>query len=123
MLEQVTKLANGFLGEELEEAQQQALAMLCTATLSRWQERLLPEHSPDDCAMVLIPAAAFSALAIFLTAHAVGTPCASFSAGDIAVRYDMANVEELTERLGLWAEQLMRPYVGDGAFCFRGVRA
>lgn len=121
MLEQVTNLVQSFLDDTLEEAEEQALTQLCAATLAQWQARLLPEHTPEDCASALISAAAFSALAVFLTARLAGNPCTALTAGDVSMRFGEGK-SGLVEQLGALAVSLMRPYTDDGAFSFRGVR-
>lgn len=122
MLTQITAIAEAFASEDLSAAQREALTLLCTAALEDWTARLLPCFSPEDCRTALVPAAAWTALASFLTARAAGEELVAFSAGDIALRSREAGKRELIGALQSSAERLLRPYVQDGSFVIRGVR-
>lgn len=98
------------------------LEMLCEAALRRWEARLKPEVSTEDCGTALTCAAAFTAAAD-LTVSRDGGAVSSFTAGDISVKGRGA-AESASRAAGLrqTAERLMEPYAKAEGFCFQGVR-
>jgi len=122
MLQQLTNLVLGFLGEPVSPEEEERLELLCAWALSDWTARLLPHYQAEDCQDALLPAAAFTALYFFLTVRNAVEPRLSFAAGDISLRCGEEGRHQTVAQLKERAEELMRPYVVDEGFAFRGVR-
>lgn len=122
MLQQLTGLARGFLGEELSPEEEERLALFCAVVLSDWTARLLPHYQAEDCQDALLPAAALTALCSFLTVRNAVEPPLSFAAGDVSLRCGEDGRHQTVVQLKERAQEWMRPYVVDEGFAFRGVR-
>lgn len=93
-----------------------ALTILCTQAAIQLEGRLRKGITSEDCPEAFALAGAWTALAHYaLSADKVK----QFSAGDVTVYHRDAQ-EQYTAFL-LQAEQILRPYVQDEGFCFRGV--
>lgn len=88
------------------EAEAALLSPLCQAARQRWEVRLRPGLTPEDCGAAFSCAAAFTAAADLAAAEG---GAASFSAGDISVKLDggLRRAESLRQT----AERLMEPFV------------
>lgn len=111
VLELAQSLCQGQADEDL-------LATLCREACRRIDSRLRPGVAPADCADAYTVAAAWLALAGWQTGRR-GDGVRRFAAGDLSVEKDEgAAAQQLEDRA--WA--LMRPYVQETDFVFRGVR-
>lgn len=88
------------------------VTQLCTAMLETYVARLKPGLTPQDCGEALPTAAALAAVGAAGDARLPE----SFEAADLSVR-----VGEGSDRLRLAAEQLMAPFIANGALAFRSV--
>ena len=98
------------------------LKSLCAATESELKSRLKGGISPADCEDAFVMAAAFTAVATFMSAQAGADDVTAFRAGDVSVtkRGEVSSLAACA-RLREEAERLMLPYVCDSGFDFRGV--
>lgn len=112
-MDKVLKLAAA-LGrrEETEE-----LSLLCSAAVEELRGLLRPGVSPEDCGGAFPLAAAWLALA---EAQASEDGVESFTAGEVSVR--RGDGEARRKALRLQAQQVMKPWLRDEGFVFRGVR-
>nr|WP_326126352.1 hypothetical protein [uncultured Oscillibacter sp.] len=120
MTEEILMLARAVSGAG--EAEQPLLEPLCRAARRRWEARLRPGLTPEDCGAAFVCAAAFTAAAD-LAAGRGGGGVSAFTAGDISVKgRGTAESAALARGLRETAEGLMAPYAKEDGFCFRGVR-
>ena len=119
-IEKTMNLAKIFLGEEIEEPQEEALKALCGEALSWWKSRLRDDITQADCGEALALAAAWRALAGFVQGSAPAP--LSFRAGDISVSAGAGQQERSPRALLDLGEQVMQNFVTDKDFSFRGVR-
>ncbi|WP_295743518.1 hypothetical protein [uncultured Oscillibacter sp.] len=104
------------------EAEAALLSPLCQAARQRWEVRLRPGLTPEDCGAAFSCAAAFTAAAD-LAAGRSGGSVSAFTAGDISVKgRGAAEAAALAQGLRRTAEELMAPYAEAEDFCFKGVR-
>lgn len=99
------------LGQVSESEQ---LRTLVRAAQEEWAGRLKEGLSPQDCAPAFCAAAAWTALAGLDGTQTVER----FSAGDLTVETGGSNPQNLRQM----AEEILRPYLRDIRFVFRGVR-
>lgn len=97
---------------QISESQQ--LRTLVRAAQLEWAGRLKEGVSPQDCASAFCIAAAWTALAGLEGVQTV----ARFSAGDLTVETGGNQSQNLRQM----AEEVLRPYLRDVRFAFRGVR-
>lgn len=120
MSEEILTLARTVSGAG--EAEETLLDSLCRAARRRWEARLKPGLTPEDCGTAFSCAAAFSAAADLAASRAAGA-VGAFTAGDISVKSrGAAETAALVQELRRAAEGLMAPYAGEESFCFQGVR-
>lgn len=112
-MEEILKLAAA-LGkvEETEE-----LSLLCTAAVEELRGLLRDGVQAEECGAAFVLAAAWMALAGLDTA---GDDVESFTAGEVSIR--RRDGGERGKALRLQAMQVMRPWLRDEGFVFRGVR-
>ncbi len=104
------------------EAEEALLELLCQAAEQRWNKRLRPGVTAEDCGEVFPCAAAFTAAADLAAARG-GDGVSGFTAGSVSVRIRSAAEScALAESLRRTAERLMAPFAAPEDFCFRGVR-
>lgn len=117
MTEEVFALAKelGHIGQEDEVA----LRALCGQAEEELRGRLAENVTEADCSAAFRLGAAWLALSLLCAAQTAGG-VESFSAGRLTVRYGGAAQRASVMRLQ--AEQVMKPYLKDGGFVFRGVR-
>lgn len=120
LFERVLAMAVGFLEEAPSEIEREGLSRLVEAALESLEARLLPEHTAMSTAAAFVPAAAFTALAAFLTARGASVPLAGVTAGEVSVRYSEGG--DAARQLLEQADRLLLGLVADGGFAFRGVR-
>lgn len=114
MTERVVKLAT-VLGKRGESEE---LSLLCAAAVEELKGLLRPGVTVEDCGEVFPLAAAWMALA-----GLVGTEddeVESLTAGDVTIR--KREGEFRRKALELQAKQVMKPYLKDEGFVFKGVR-
>ena len=104
------------------EAEEALLELLCQAAEQRWNKRLRPGVTAEDCGEAFPCAAAFTAAADLAAARG-GDGVAGCTAGSVSVRIRSAAEScALAESLRRTAERLMAPFAAPEDFCFRGVR-
>lgn len=104
------------------EAEEALLELLCQAAEQRWNKRLRPGVTAENCGEVFPCAAAFTAAADLAAARG-GDGVSGFTAGSVSVRIRSAAEScALAESLRRTAERLMAPFAAPEDFCFRGVR-
>lgn len=94
------------------------LTLLCEQAAAELTAQLREGLTPEECGGAFILAAAWLALAELETAGEGDVK--SFTAGDVTVH--KRDGEGRREALRLQAKQVMRPYLKDEGFIFRGVR-
>ena len=115
MTEEILMLARAVSGAG--DAESPLLEPLCQAAQRRWESRLRPGLTPEDCREAFVCAAAFMA------AGRGGGAVSAFTAGEVSVKgRGAAESAALARGLRETAERLMAPYAGEESFCFRGVR-
>ncbi len=114
MTERVVELAT-VLGKRGESA---ALSLLCAAAVEELKELLKPGITVEDCGEAFPLAAAWLALAGMESMENDGVE--SFTAGDVTIR--KGEGEFRRKALELQARQVMKPYLKDEGFAFKGVR-
>lgn len=120
MTEEILMLARAVSGAG--DAESPLLEPLCQAAQRRWESRLRPGLTPEDCREAFVCAAAFTAAAD-LAAGRGGGAVSAFTAGEVSVKgRGAAESAALARGLRETAERLMAPYAGEESFCFRGVR-
>lgn len=120
MTEEILMLARAVSGAG--DAESPLLEPLCQAARRRWESRLRPGLTPEDCREAFVCAAAFTAAAD-LAAGRGGGAVSAFTAGEVSVKgRGAAESASLARGLRETAEGLMAPYAGEDSFCFRGVR-
>lgn len=115
MVEQVLELAKSLA--DLREEEEPLLERLCRAACQRLDGRLKEGLSAEDCADAYLTAAVWLALG-GMTGGTASGEVKKFSAGDLTIERETGGADKLEERA--WA--LMRPYLRDDEFVFRGVR-
>ena len=100
------------------EQDQEILRLLCGQALRELEGRLRPGITAADCADALVVAGAWLALAGMSASQ---NTVERFTAGDLTIQHGDAAARG--EALRLQAEQIMRPYLVDSGFAFRGVRS
>ena len=104
------------------EAEEALLELLCQAAEQRWNKRLRPGVTAEDCGEAFPCAAAFTAAADLAAARG-GDGVSGFTVGSVSVRIRSAAEScALAESLRRTAERLMAPFAAPEDFCFRGVR-
>ena len=104
------------------EAEEALLELLCQAAEQRWNKRLRPGVTAEDCGKAFPCAVAFTATADLAAARG-GEGVSGFTAGSVSVRIRSAAEScALAESLRRTAERLMAPFAAPEDFCFRGVR-
>ena len=104
------------------EAEEALLELLCQAAEQRWNKRLRPGVTAEDCGEAFPCAVAFPAAADLAAARG-GDGVSGFTAGSVSVRIRSAAEScALAESLRRTAERLMAPFAAPEDFCFRGVR-
>lgn len=114
MKEKVLEMASALGKTEADEA----LETLCAAAVETLTAQLRPGVAPEDCGQAFVLAAAWMALAQRETADGGGVE--RFTAGAVTIQRGDSNARR--EALLLQARQVMRPWLGDEGFSFRGVR-
>ena len=114
MIERVVELAT-VLGKRGES---QELSLLCAAAVEELKGLLKPGVTVEDCGEAFPLAAAWMALAGMESAD--GDEVESLTAGDVTIR--KREGEFRRKALELQARQVMKPYLKDEAFLFKGVR-
>lgn len=97
----------------------ETLTTLCDAAVESLTAQLRPGVAPEDCGEAFILAAAWMALAQRELADADGE-MERFTAGEVTIQKGNSNVRR--EALLLQARQVIRPWLRDEGFSFRGVR-
>lgn len=115
MVEQVLEMAKGL--RPVSGGEEALLEALCREACRRLDSRLRSGVSAEDCADAYVVAAAWLALAGLRESGGAGG-ISRFSAGDVTIEKSGGASEGLESRA--WA--LMRPYLLDEDFVFRGVR-
>lgn len=119
MTEEILMLARAVSGAG--DADSPLLEPLCRAARQRWESRLRPGLTPEDCREAFVCAAAFTAAAD-LAAGRGGGAVSAFTAGEVSVKSrGAAESASLARGLRAAAEGLMAPYAGEEDFCFQGV--
>ena len=113
MVQEVLELAMT-LGK-LEESQ--GLKALCEAAVEALTGELREGVSPEDCGAAFVLGAAWLALAGMETGR---DGVESFTAGAVSIRTGGSGERE--KALRLQARQVMKPFLRDEGFIFRGVR-
>ena len=104
------------------EAEEALLELLCQAAEQRWNKRLRPGVTAEDCGEAFPCAVAFTAAADLAAARG-GEGVSGFTAGSVSLRIRSAAEScALAESLRRTAERLMAPFAAPVDFCFRGVR-
>lgn len=104
------------------EDEEPLLEALCQAAEQRWNKRLRPGMTAEDCGKAFPCAVAFTAAADLAAARG-GDGVSGFTAGSVSVRIRSAAEScALAESLRRTAERLMAPFAAPEDFCFRGVR-
>ena len=114
MAEQVLELVKSLVSEG--RAQSPMLECLCRAACQRLDARLKAGMSPEDCGDAYLTAAVWLVLS-GLDAGSAAEGVKKFSAGDLTVERESGGGDRLEARA--WA--LMKPYLRDDGFVFRGV--
>ena len=104
------------LGRTAEE-DREVLRMLCAQAAGRLAGRLREGVAPEDCGEAFPLAGAWLALAGL---YAGGDGVERFTAGSLTIQ--QRDGTERAAALRLQAEQVMKPYLRDDGFAFRGVR-
>lgn len=115
MLERVLELARSLY--PVSEGKEMLLENLCRAACGRLDSQLREGVTEEEYADAYVTAAVWLALD-GMTAAGQSGGIKKFSAGDLTVETDGGVSEELTDK----AWELMRPYLKDREFAFRGVR-
>lgn len=115
MTERVVELAT-VLGRRGES---QALSLLCAAAVEELKGQLKPGLTPEDCGEAFPLGAAWLALAGLESAENDGLE--SLTAGDVTIR--KGEGEFRRKALELQARTVMKPYLRDEGFAFKGVRS
>ena len=113
MTERIMALA-GTLGK-VEESE--GLRALCEAAQAELGGLLKPGVTPEDCGEAFVLGAAWLALAGLEVSD---SGVESFTAGAVSIRRKDGSLRQ--KALRLQALQVMKPYMTDGGFVFRGVR-
>ena len=95
----------------------QELSLLCAAAVEELKGCLKPGITPEDCGEAFALGAAWLALAGLEVSD---SGVESFTAGAVSVRRKDGSLRQ--KALRLQALQVMKPYMADGGFVFRGVR-
>lgn len=114
LAEDVVKLA-GVLGKRGEDEEE--LRVLCGAAVEELKGLLREDVTPEDCGEVFPLAAAWMALG---AAEISGDGVESFTAGEVSIR--KKDGLERRAALRLQAMEVMKPWLRDTGFVFRGVR-
>ncbi len=96
--------------------EEEALTVLSGQVAIQLEGRLRKGISPEDCQDAFVLAGAWTVLAHYAVS---GDKVSQFTAGDVTVHH--RDAKEQHAALLLQAEQVLRPYVRDEGFCFRGV--
>ncbi len=115
MVEQVLELAKSLTA--VSGAEETVLESLCRAACAALDSRLKEGVAAADCADAYLVAAVWLALS-GLEAGTASGGVKKFSAGDLTIEQDSGGSGQMEDRA--WA--LMRPYIRDDGFVFRGVR-
>lgn len=115
MKENVLAMASALGKTEADET----LSALCAAAIEALTAQLRPGVAPADCGEAFILAAAWMALAQRELGDAAGGGVERFTAG--AVTIQRGSAAQRREALLLQARQVMRPWLRDEGFSFRGV--
>lgn len=114
MVERIVKTAVLLSGREESEE----LTLLCGHAAEELAGQLRGGLTPEECGGAFILAGAWLALAELETAGEGDV--ASFTAGDVTIR--RSEGESRGKALRMQAMQVMKPYLRDEGFVFRGVR-
>ena len=88
------------------------------------ERRLRQGVTPEACGSAFACAGACLACAALYETDTAGSGGVSFRAGDVSVTASAGGESTAsTKALRELAERMMAPYLDDGGFCFRGVRA
>lgn len=112
-MEEVLKLAAALGKREADEE----LSLLCAAAVEELTGMLREGCSPEECGGVFALAAAWMALA-GLGAGDDGVE--SFTAGEVSIRKE--DGAQRRKALRMQAMEVMKPYLRDDGFVFRGVK-
>ena len=113
MIERVVELAMA-LGKRGESEE---LSLLCAAAVEELKGLLKPGITVDDCGEAFPLAAAWMALA---GEEALDDGVESLTAGDVTIRRGESQFRQ--KALRLQARQVMKPYLRDESFVFKGVK-
>lgn len=113
IIERVMELAT-VLGKRGES---QELSLLCSAAVEELKSRLKPGVTPEDCGEAFPLAAAWLALSGL---ESTGGDVERFTAGAVSIWKKDGSFRQ--KALRLQALQVMRPWLEDEGFVFRGVR-
>ena len=114
MVEKVLTMASTLGKIEADEA----LETLCAAAVEELTAQLRPGVSPDDCAEAFVLAAAWIALGQRELGDGGGVE--KFTAGQVSIQRGDPQLRR--EALRLQARQVMKPWLADEGFSFKGVR-
>ena len=115
MVEKVLTMASTLGKIEADEA----LETLCAAAVEELRTQLRPGVTPDDCGEAFILAAAWTALG----QRELGVDdggVEKFTAGQVSIQRGDPRLRR--EALRLQARQVMKPWIADEGFAFKGVR-
>lgn len=115
MSDRVIEMAVALGGIDYDES----LYCICDGVVEELTAQLRPGVAPEDCGEAFILAAAWMALAQRELADADGE-MERFTAGEVTIQKGNSNVRR--EALLLQARQVIRPWLRDEGFSFRGVR-
>lgn len=102
---------------KVDEGDREVLELLCAQAAEELTLRLRKGVTPEQCGDAFPLAGAWLALAGL---SAAGDGVERFTAGDLTIQHREGGARETAYRLQ--AEQVIRPYVRDDGFVFRGVR-
>ena len=114
MVEKVLELAQTLGKTEGDET----LRALCVAAVEELTGQLREGIAPEDCGGAFSLAAAWMALAGLGLGG--GDEIERFTAGEVSIQ--RGDARERRQALRLQAHQVMRPYLRDESFSFRGVK-
>lgn len=120
MLEEIIALARAMSGS----AEDALLETFCQVAQEELERRLRQGVTPEACGSAFACAGACLACAALYETDTAGSGGVSFRAGDVSVTASAGGESTAsTKALRELAERMMAPYLDDGGFCFRGVRA
>ena len=108
----------------LRQHPQALLIFVMPPSYQELERRLRQGVTPEACGSAFACAGACLACAALYETDTAGSGGVSFRAGDVSVTASAGGESTAsTKALRELAERMMAPYLDDGGFCFRGVRA